>query len=490
VLRFDVPSRGQVPDDAEHRAYVTNHESIPWLCRNQWRDDQFIVERQVTDSGYLHFPWRSPSKGTLMLSTGTLVERADPYLLSLELARGTLHRVRQQLSAWEDQGLRDAAAASASVREAVNLFARAVACQNSRGEAHDLAVRSIDASLDAGQRLVERYVNQVLELRHQSAGQLTTAFGVTLGRRLPSDDEAELLREAFSAVTVPMRWRDIEVAAGEFQWDEADAQMEWCRKAGLKVTAGPLLTLNALTIPDWVYLWEGDRDGVASLVGQYVKQVVQRFKKRVHLWHCVANRSVTEQLGLTEEDHLKIIISAIESLRQVDADAPLLVSFDQPWGEHMSRRDVEFAPWFFADALVRSDLKVSALGLEFNIGYTRGCTMRDPVDISRRLETWSTFGVPIIAFLTVPSQSGVDPAATEDIEPTHQADHICDKWQANWAVDLVQLLLAKRFVQGIFWNQWSDAEPHIYPFAGLLDGDGWPKEALYRLTEMRHKHMV
>ena len=490
MLRFDIPSRERVSHDAEQRAYVTNHESVPWICRNQWSDGLFVVERQVTESGYLHFPWLTSSKGTLMLSTGTLVERADPYLLSLELARGTVHRVRQQLFTWQEHGLRDAAAASAALREAVNLFARAAACQNSRGEAHELAVRSIDAALDAGQRLVDRYVDQVLELRHQSKNPFSTVFGVTLGQQLPSNEEAELLRAAFSAATVPLRWRDIEVAAGEFQWNNADAQMDWCHKSGLKVTAGPLFTLNALTIPDWVYLWEGDGDGVASLVGQYIKQVVQRFRRRVHLWHCVAKRADTEQLDLTEEDHLKVIIAAIEALRQVDADAPLLVSFDQPWGEHMSRRNVEFAPWFFADALVRSNLKVSALGLEFNIGYARGCTMRDLPEISRRLETWSTLGVPIIAFLTVPSRSGVDPAVTDEIEPTQRAAHISADWQANWAGDLARLLLAKRFVQGIFWNQWSDAEPHIYPFAGLLDGDGRPKEALYRLSEIRRQHLV
>ena len=489
MLRFDVPSRERVAEDAEQRAYVTNHESVPWLCRNQWSDGQFTVARQVKESGYLHFPWRSSCHGTLMLSTATLVEREAPYLLSLELARGALHRVRQQLFAWEEQGLRDTAAASASVWEAMNLFARAAAGQNSRGEADDLAVRAIDAALDAGARLVGRYVDQVLTLRHQGTGQFTTVFGVTLGKRLPNGSEAGLLRAAFNAAAVPVRWRDVEWAAGEFHWDVADAQINWCHRAGLKVTVGPLFSMNSLVIPDWVYLWEGDGRGVASLVGQYVKQVVERYRKRVHLWHCVAKRAAAEQLGLTEEDRLKVVITAIESLRQVDAEAPLLVSFDQPWGEFMSRRNVEYSPWLFADALVRSNLNVSALGVELNFGYAAGCTMRDVLEISRHLDKWGCLGVPLIAFLTIPSRSGRDPHVTADIGPTKDAAGISALWQASWAAELAELLLAKRSVQGIFWNQWSDAEPHIYPFAGLMDADGQPKEALRRLTELRAEHL-
>jgi len=41
----------------------------------------------------------------LVLSTASLMEREPRYHLPVELARGTLNRVRNQLAAWEQAGL-------------------------------------------------------------------------------------------------------------------------------------------------------------------------------------------------------------------------------------------------------------------------------------------------------------------------------------------------------------------------------------------------
>ena len=60
---------------------------------------------------------------------------------------------------------------------------------------------------------------------------------------------------------------------------------------------------------------------------------------------------------------------AIKLVRTLDPDTPALLSLDQPWSEHMGRREADFPPLHFADALVRAGLELQGLVLEVNLGY-------------------------------------------------------------------------------------------------------------------------
>lgn len=491
VLRFLVPIRDQVAKDAEQRAYLANYESVPWICRNAWSDGEFTVRRTVEDSGYLHFPWRSEKHGVLMLSTATLAERDEPYSLALELARGTTYRLRQQLNDWLDQGLLGTADAASQLKKAVSIFSRAATSQSDHELCHILAADSIEMALDVCGDLVGRYVDQVLEVRHRNAKQFSTLFGVNVGSEFPRANMANQIVTAFNTAILPMHWREIEIASGEFDWTMLDNQIEWAQGASLKTIAGPLTSLNQMSVPDWLYLWEGDVQGIASFVGSFVTKVAERYKDRVNLWHCVATRVGDERLGLSEDERLRILVTSIEALRAVDAKKPIMVSFDQPWSDHVMNDD-ENSPWVFADALVRSNLNLSAIGLEFNFGYQGGCTMRDQMEISRRLDGWSTLGVPIIAYLTFPS-------AGETIEKNlvgsesvgdDVADKVNESWQSQQAVRMARLLLSKRTVQGIVWSQWSDATSHRFPNGGLIDSEGGAKPTLDKLRAFRTEHLT
>jgi hypothetical protein len=44
-------------------------------------------------------------------------------------------------------------------------------------------------------------------------------------------------------------------------------------------------------------------------------------------------------------------------------------------------------------------------------------------------------------------------------------------------------------VQAVHWVHLSDAEPHTFPHAGLLDAGGNVKPALAALRELREKHL-
>src|SRR5205814_7850626 len=54
---------------------------------------QLRVRRSADESGYLVAPWEIDGFGTLMGSTATLMERARPYSLLTELARGKVNQL-------------------------------------------------------------------------------------------------------------------------------------------------------------------------------------------------------------------------------------------------------------------------------------------------------------------------------------------------------------------------------------------------------------
>src|SRR5277367_302453 len=104
LMRFLVP-RPVLAANALERAYFSGMDDLPWQSRSQWQDGQLWVKRSENDSGQFHIPWPVEGYGELMLATATLMERDAPYHLSVELARGTIHRLRQHLATWQAWGL-------------------------------------------------------------------------------------------------------------------------------------------------------------------------------------------------------------------------------------------------------------------------------------------------------------------------------------------------------------------------------------------------
>ena len=57
--------------------------------------------------------------------------------------------------------------------------------------------------------------------------------------------------------------------------------------------------------------------------------------------------------------------------------------------------------------------------------------------------------------------------------------------QQAWVARYLPLMLAKPFVQGIYWNQLQDSVPHDFPHGGLFDEHRKAKPALRTLALLR-----
>jgi Glycosyl hydrolase family 10 len=494
VMRFLVPERTRLAANAAARAYFAGIDEIPWQARVHRAGDELRVERDEFDSGNFFIPYPVEGYGELMLSTGSLMERSAPYHLPVELARGTLNRLRNQLAGWESLGMQTPPALRAPLAQAHEHLSWATTRQQDPNEAARRADLAIHSALQGVWMLSDAYVAQSLGARHQQGGKLSTLLGVNLGGAVPADAVARELSAAFNTVQVPFAWRDIEASEGKRDWRLADQQIEWCRASGFKVCGGPLLDIEKSTMPDWMYLWgEDDTENFRSCAAEHIQAVVSRYRGKVHLWVCAARLNVENDFGHGEDDRLRTAVMAIENIRRADPRSPIVLSIDQPWGSFMSQKECDLSPLHFADALVRAELGLAGIGLEINFGYAPGGTEpRDPLEFGRQIDRFSTLGLPLLVSLVVPSSATADPRAgrTEGVVPYAAGGQLSDATQRAWAETYLGVLLAKQPVQGIIWNQLLDSRPHALAHGGLFDEKDEPKPIVEVIKALKREHLT
>jgi hypothetical protein len=485
-MRFVIPRPERLVPGAAEQACLAGGEGTPWECRTTLEYDAMLIERETRESGYLYFPWNVVGRGLVVLISGSLMERPRAYNLPVELARGTLNRLRNQSSAWQSAGMVVPPRFHELLAEANRHFALAATRQDQPPAAADHADEAIRLGLIAADLLGREYAHQVLTIRRNQQSPLGTLLACRLQAPL-SPDQFERFAAAFNTAIITPAWPTIEPKLGQYDWGATDALVDWCRERGIRVCMGPLVQLDRHLLPDWLFLDEGFEDVQSSLL-TFLDAVVQRYRGKAQLWHVAARLNQDGAFEFSEEQRLRLAVDAVDRVRSLDSRTPAIVSFDQPWGEYIARRDQELTPLHFADTLVRGELGLAGIGIEMHYGYWPGGTLpRDPLDVSRQLDRWSQLGVPLMVLLSAPSAQGPDPAALHPSQPLpdlapRPADAV---WQASLVEWLSPLIVAKQSVQAFAWSAWQDELPHEWSHSGLIDAKARPKAALQALMDLR-----
>jgi hypothetical protein len=488
-LRFLVPHPERLPPGALMRAYVAGLDAIPWECRRTIADGVFSIERDVRESGNLYFPWLVQDQGELTLCTASLMEQQRPYHLTVELARGTLNRLRNQVDQWETGGAVIPPECGPLIHEATLALAKAAIGQADVAGADELASQSIQLAMRAIDIVCRDYCRQVLDSRCREQPAMSTLLGCRLDR-VPEGGAAQAFAAAFNTAVIVPSWPELAPRSGDYQWEQLDQQVQWCRDQGLRICMGPLGQLDKASLPDWLYLWEEEFDELENSVVDFAREVVQRYLGRVHLWNCAGRMNVPGAIDLSEEQRLRLTVDLLELVRSLDPRTPTIVSFDQPWAEYVADQEQELTPLHFADTLVRGELGLAGVGLEMNLGCAPDGTLpRDALEISRQIDRWSQLGAPLVAFITIPSRGDEDAAARTPAKvlPALAGGSVTPDWQRQVVQWLMPLLVARQPVQAVFWNQMRDDVPHDFPHGGLFDAQGRPKPALEAIIELRGK---
>jgi hypothetical protein len=492
VMRFLIQPASKVETWPEvYRAYVCGFDQSVHTTRVELDGSMLICRRQISETGKLHVPWPVEGFGRPVISTASLPERQTPYLLPLELARGKIVQLRNQLANWEAAGMQIPAEYQTEQAEAHTLFAKAVGCQDNELQCARYADLALVKAFQAAELLTQAYGQQSLAIRHRRYAQIPTLVGCYLPNEMDGPWQAPYL-EAFNSGAVSVKWRNIEPVEGEYHWELFDAQVDWCEDHRLVVRGGPLLDLAPQGMPEWLMRWESDIWNLQSFVCDFVETAIRRYQGRVRIWEVAARGNSGGGMAISEENRLGLVAKALEIARQVDEEAQLFIRIDQPWAEYQARGQHRLSPMQFADGLIRAGLGLSGINLEIAVGYSpRGSASRDLLDYSRLIDQWSSLGLPLHVTLAYPSASGVDPLSNSDLEigTPNWRQGWTEAAQAEWIDLYLPLIIAKPAVTGVFWNHLSDAYPHIFPHAGLINAQGEVKPALHRIARQRKAYL-
>jgi hypothetical protein len=466
-------------------------DAVPSPTHVRLEPCRVTVSRDVDESGFLAVPWHIPGVGLLLTASATLMERAQPYHLQVELARGKVNQVRGVAADWQMGGLHLPQAFVQALKDATLAFGRAVT-RSPALEAEDEARRALVLAYHAADKLVQAYVGQVLHARHQRQPLLDTVLGCRLAA-VPMGAAAEALASTCNGVVVPLPWREVEAGEGAYRWEAAEAVLAWAAQQGLRVAAGPLVDFALARLPTWLWLWEKNRADFASFVCDYVEVVVKRYQHRVRTWQLCTRANVAAGFPMSEEELLWLTVKMAETVRRIDPALEVVVSVTQPWGEYLLEPERPHSPPFmFADTLLRNGVQLAALDVELVMGVTpRGSYCRDLLEVSRLLDLYAILGVPLQVTLAYPAQAGADPRAEADlcVDAGYWRAGVSAEGQADWAEAVASLALAKPYVRAVYWAHFSDAEPHQLPHCGLVDAAGQVRPALGRLRTLRQQHL-
>lgn len=479
-FRFTVPPSRTLSPQVVKDAYVAGLDGVPWKSHNTFEDGELIVDRHVNDSGATNLIWEVEGADPIALCTSSLMEREESYDLAIEVARGTLNRLRNQLANWQLAKLKVPADVVEQIQNASSEFFTALMNAHDPELAAKQADRAIQLAVVASDALAEIYSEQVLQIRHASHPRLSTLLGCNIGLEAIDDATSQQLTAAFNTATIPFTWAEIEPNDGEREWEALDEAFAFCKSKQLTTLGGPIVDFSGQALPPFLYLWEvDDFDELLANTLSYVRECVERYAKSVNVWHATTGTNMNGPLKLTEDRRLRLTVSVIELIRELDPKKPLIVSFDQPWGEYLANTPNELSPLHFADALVRADLGIAGLGLNFNLGWRKqGSLPRDLVQWSQQLDRWSLLGLPLIPLVTIRSESGEDSIRTASPET-----------QAEDTRKILKMMLAKQPVQGIIWNQLFDRSHSERPAGGLFTDNGQAKPVLEQIRQLREAHL-
>ncbi len=417
------------------------------------------VSRNRNESGKTFVPYLFPKYGELLIATGTLPERAASYSLLLELARGTLNRLRNQLSIWQEGGLEIADSIHEGTAHATTLLSHAITTDDDQ-EQDEIAQLAVETAMDAIFELAKQFGSEVTKFRQGNADMHPFWLANTVSDDQPI--EVGLGKDGFDLIRVRPEMLD-------------GTQQKLLPK---RVIDGPFLDTSSHGLSEELTQMEDfqvRRNHILSKTREHLNQL----SPSVSLIHAVSGLNGMGHRHLSYPQQLEITTQILQVVEEANHEVPTLVSFDFPWAERLASAVGGSHPLQIADSLLRQGSQISFLGVEVNLGYwPGGSVMRDPLQWIDMLDVWTQLGMPLVIILRAPTWSTTageaTPAGGETIDEKHVNvfDHENDQQRIEYLRTILPMLVARPAVHGLIWSQWLDSDDDRYPHAGLENSAG------------------
>ena len=482
MLRFAVyDQNGPARDWPLINAHLLGRDDVATRGRVSFADGVISCKHSGSGSVALCLQHEAPSTGLLMLQTCLLPPRPEPYHLAIELAR---YRIKLFITKSEEWQMFDLSGGHPAMRHwetARQLLTQSLTAENE--QAADRAAReSLDQSVIATERLAMAHAEILLHRRFASRPASSATLGVRVWPGRDGKQLRELIASNFDVVVLPMRWKDIEVEEGKYQWGPLDRWMEWAKEQKKPIIAGPLIDFSRHALPEWIYVWQHDYDTCRDLVYDYMSRVVGRYRGVVGMWNIASGLNTNENFELDEAQMLDLARTASVLVRQSRKGARTMIELRQPFAEHCARSRFSLPPLAFIDRLVQEGIKFDAIGVQVLFGRKdKGLASRDLMQMSNMLDSFYLLDTPIlVSALGVPS---------EPVDPRGGWWH--GEWspemQSRWVGRAFAIAMSKPFVESIFWTDLYDHSSALLASTGLLSERGQVKPAFARLVGARRR---
>ncbi len=446
-----------------------------------FKDGHVVCKLRSSRATALCLQHETGRMGKLMLQTCLLPERDKPYILSVELAR---HRIKMFIAKSEEWQMFDLDAEHPAMKHwerARQLLTKALTTEDPV-EADRLAGAALNDAINASERLAAAHAEILLHRRYASRGASSATLGVRVWPHRDGAQLRQLLASNFDLIVIPLRWRDLEVEEGVYNWEPVDRWMEWAAGEGKPIIAGPLLDFSKAAVPKWMYVWQHDYDTCRDLVYEHMARVVHRYRSLVGMWNIASGLNINDNFEFSADQMLDLTRTASLLVRQARKGARTMIELRQPFGEHGARKRQSMPPFTFLDRLVQEGIKLDAIGVQLLFGQRKaGRASRDLMQISSVLDRFFLLETPILV-----SAMGV-PSEIVDPDGGYWHKEWSPEQQARWVSRMFSSAMSKPFIESVFWTDLYD-HPHAdLACSGLITKEGQPKPALTRLIALRKR---
>jgi len=468
-FRFRLPDDWKLSQYQLNSIFVVGLDGMPWPCKVKMEsppvgaaadDAKPILEvvRNQNESGRVYFIYPFTQHGQILICTGTLPLSNVAYDLLKELARGTLNRLRNQLSIWSEGGLVIADSIYSLVADATQRLSDAITVGDS-GEQDRLAAESLELSMSAIFELSTAFGDQIARYRreHSEFGSFWSA--VRLIETGKSHDHVSNL----------LKWKEFDAVESDFDAD----LVKRISKSKKQYILGPLLDASPGGMSNELLELE-DFNARKSHLLTAGRKKLESLPKTSSLIHVISGLNGIGHRHLSYPQQLQIATDLLQMVDDAMLEVPTMISFDFPWAERLASAVGGMHPLQIADSLMRYGVGISYLGLEINLDYwPSGSVIRDPLQWVDLIDIWAQMELPLILCLRCPSGDTSEAMAESKDRTINRKLSSTTEQQRHELLDTVlPMMVARPAVQGIIWQQSHDAADIRFPAAGLLDTTG------------------
>ena len=470
--KFQIPSDWTFDLYHANSAHIVGIDGIPWPCRLAISDPDpntqqriLTVNRNQDGSGRLYLLYDFGTLGEHLICTGTLLpsDEDEPHDLLLEIARGTLNRMRNQVSIWEEGGLIIEDATLQKVADATSQLSTALFDEDQQ-VAHQLARQSLETTIESIYDLANTFAKQISKFRREQdeLPQFWTANQTGFADQFKPSTESPLTQLATGKLALNGNAERESVTKEQFE------------SIDKKVIVGPLLDASIGRLSESLLQLDDFLSRKDQLLSD-AQHVLQSLPNNAVMLRVASGLNGTGHRHLSYPQQLQTTVDLLQLVENSPVDLPTMVSFDFPWAERLAGAVGGSHPLQIADSLLRQGMELSFLGLEINLDlWPNGSTVRDPLQWIDLVDIWAQLGLPLVLCLRAPCGGTTE---TKGIDTRNQVrSNLSDKQRVNFLKTVLPMMVARPSVHGIIFQQWQDLDDPRYPNSGIVDPDGAPKE--------------